>query len=106
MDLRSIHELLSSDTVLTHDINSIVLNIGKFILGSLEQLAILQTSMIMKRRVPWLTERLKCKIKQRDRLYKHFKRSSSLSDYHIFKEFRNKLSVELKHAKQQYYYNK
>lgn len=90
----------------SYDIEYILDGIEHSILQSLEHVAPLRTSNTIKHKTPWITEQLKIKIKHRNHLYKCYRRSNTILNYQIFKAFRNKLSIEMRSAKHQYYFNK
>lgn len=58
-----------------------------------------------KFRKPWLTKELLRKIKKRERLYLTFIKKRIPSDLETFKVYRNKLTKELRNAKEAYYMN-
>ncbi|KAK0169327.1 hypothetical protein PV328_012197 [Microctonus aethiopoides] len=76
------------------------------IINSLEELAPLKRFKLKKHKFPWVTTIFRSKIKQKNRLYKHAKRSGSILDYEIYKQFRNDLSVKLKEAKNKFIMHK
>lgn len=55
-------------------------------------------------RKPWLTKYLFKKIKKRDQLYGKFVKYRDPADLKVFKEYRNKLTKELRKAKDAYYF--
>lgn len=55
---------------------------------------------------PWLTNDLRARMKHRDALYKQAKRANNLLGLAIYKDFRNKLTVDIKRAISEYRWNR
>lgn len=89
-----------------HEIEQIMCESKCSIISTLYTLAPMKIVAAQKNEFSWVTVELKTKIKHRNRLYKLAKRTGSLLNYGIYRDFRNKLSSGIKNVKQQFIFNK
>lgn len=91
---------------LTCDIDLAVQTIQNTIVETLDQLAPTITFFSKKQQPQWMTTEIKNLIITRNRLYKHAKRSRSLLDFQIYRDFRGQLHHKIRQTKHEYFYNK
>lgn len=66
----------------------------------------LRSFRVSKPATPWLTPELESRIKHRNALYKHAKRANSLLGYAIYRQYRDKLTLDLRNAKDRYQFDR
>ncbi|XP_024879044.1 uncharacterized protein LOC112459244, partial [Temnothorax curvispinosus] len=80
------------------DIDGILTTITNDITSSLDLHAPTHTFRVTRPSAPWLTDALACRIKHRNRLYNVARRSHNILDFHIYRLFRNELTLDLRRA--------
>ena len=64
--------------------------------------ALIRTFLVCNLPSPWINESLNARLRERNHLYKHAKRSNSLLGFAIYRHFRDQLTQDLGDARQQY----
>lgn len=80
------------DTIINKDIHSAVVDFTEAILGAAKTAIPMKLVQIKSKDKPWVNNELKRSIRQRDRLFKCFKRTQSDIDWHKWKQQRNATS--------------
>ncbi|XP_024893569.1 uncharacterized protein LOC112468571 [Temnothorax curvispinosus] len=88
------------------DIEDFLSTITNDITTSLDSFAPIHTFCVTRPPAPWLTGDLVREIRHRNRLYKAARRSGNVLNFHIYRLFRNNLTVELRKAREQYHLGK
>ncbi|XP_071652803.1 uncharacterized protein [Temnothorax longispinosus] len=84
------------------DLDSILSTITKDFASSLDIHAPIRTFRVHRPSAPWLTEALVRGIRHRNRLYNIARRSGSVLDFHIYKQYRNSLTAEMRKAREHF----
>lgn len=96
----------SSDCDLTSDINYFSSHLSAAILTSLNLHAPFVSFDVSKPRAKWLTDELRLRIVKKNSLYRQARRSGNLLSIEIYRGFRNKLTSDLRQARNDYHYER
>lgn len=102
-ELFSSNELRMSLPPSPNQLDNIVEKFAETLGSVFDRHAPVRTFRVTKPPNPWLTDILKSRIKEKNRLYKKARRNNSLLGLAIFRDVRNKLTIDLRQAKEEYY---
>lgn len=98
LNLASISSLSSTD-----HFDKLISNFSSAISNTFDSHAPTILWTVKRSSAPWLTDELRSKIKNRNRLYNRARRSGDLLSMLIYRNFRNSLSLELRYARDHFF---
>ncbi|XP_077264820.1 uncharacterized protein LOC143898898 [Temnothorax americanus] len=98
-----IRAIASDQTV--PEVDDLCAVVSQTLIEALDVHAPIRGIVIRRPPVRWLTEDLKTRLRERNRLYKHAKRSNSILAYATYRLFRNRLNADIKRAKSEFQFN-
>ena len=99
------NQLCSIDWSLVYDnvdVRSAWLYMKTVIMGIFDKHAPLITKRVKGKPAPWLTAELKSVMNERDSLLRKYRKSKNMADFQAYKQKRNLVNCELRHAKLNY----
>lgn len=97
-----LEKLSHSDVVSPCKLVERIINVTQTIATVFDVHAPLRTFTTRKLQTPWITAELKCLIRERNALYKHAKRSGNILAFMIYRHFRDKVTTDIRKAKETY----
>lgn len=102
----SIEEWLSKSDHNLDTLDDQLLSLSDIYKSSLNVHAPLRSLRVSRPAAPWMTVELRNRMRDRDRLYKRAKRSNNLLGLNIYRDVRNKLTIDLRKARNDYQLNR
>lgn len=94
-----------SDVFREDNINKKIETLNSFIIKSIDRHAPIKTLKIKKPATPWLTDKIKNLIRERDSVKRRAIRENRIDLFEEFRQLRNKVTQSVKNAKNRYYRN-